>query len=180
MQPALVAFVALLGILGAANLLLTLALARRLAEAERMAGAGQRAEPRMPRVGAEVAPFSVETTEGARLTDARLRSGHTLLVFSLPGCGPCATLAEELRHTELPCGLGLLVLLAAPEDERGALSAVEYPAVAEVAFVPPDSSLIDQFEVDAFPTLVLVEEGRITAVGRKPSEVLAAHTAAPA
>jgi hypothetical protein len=180
MQPVLVALVALLGILGAANLLLTLALARRLAEAERTAAAGQRAEPRMPRVGAEVGTFSVETAEGARLTDARLRSGRTLLVFSLADCGPCAALAEELRHTELPSRLSLLILLAAPENERGAPTAVEYPAAAELVFVPPDSGLIDRFEVDAFPTLVLVEEGRITAVGRKPSEVLAALTAAPA
>jgi hypothetical protein len=180
MQPVLIALVALLGIVGAANLLLTLALARRLAEAERRAGAGQRAEPRMPRVGAEVGTFSVQTAGGARLTDARLRSGRTLLIFSLADCGPCATLAEELRRTELPSGLGLVILLAAPEDERGALTAAAFPAAAELAFVPPDSDLIDRFDVDAFPTLVLVEEGRITAVGREPSEVLAALTAAPA
>lgn len=180
MQPVLVALVALLGILGAANLLLTLALARRLAEAERRSGAGPRAEPRMPRVGAEVGTFSVPTAGGARLTDARLRSGRTLLVFSLADCGPCAKLAEELGHTELPPGLGLVVLLAVPDDQRGALTAAQYPAAAELVFVPPDSGLIDRFEVDAFPTLVLVEEGRITAVGREPSEVLPARTAAPA
>ncbi len=180
MPAVLFALVTLLGILGAANLLLTLALARRLAEAERAAAAGQRGQPRMPRVGTEVSPFSVETAGGARLTDARLRSGRTLLVFSLADCGPCATLAEELRRTELPAGLGLLVLLAVADDQRGRLAAAQYPAAADLAFVPPDSGLIDRFEVDAFPTLVLVEAGRITAVGREPGEVLATLTAAPA
>ncbi len=180
MPAVLVALIVLLGILTAANLLLTLALARRLAEVERTAGAGLPAEPRMPQVGAEVRTFSVETVQGARLTDARLRVGRTLLVFSLAGCGPCATLAEELRRTALPAGLGLLVLVAAREGERGTLTAVDYPAAAELAFVPPSCDLIDQFEVDAFPTIVLVEEGRITAVGRTPGEVLAALAGAPA
>lgn len=179
MQPVIVALVALLGILAAANLLLTLALARRLAGVER-AAAGLRAGPRMPRVGAEVGAFSVQTVAGARVTDARLRTGRTLLVFSLPGCGPCATLAEELRHTELPPGLGLLVLIAASEDERGPRTAAAYPAAAELAFFAPDCGLTDRFEIDAFPTLVLVDEGRITAVGRKPSEVLATLADVPA
>lgn len=180
MQPVLIALVVLVGIVATANLLLTLALARRLAEVERKAAAGLPGEPRMPRVGADVGTFSVQTARGARLTDARLRSGPTLLVFSLADCGPCAALAEELRQTELPAGLGLIVLLAAAEDQREALAAVTYPAAAELAFLPPDGSLTAQFEVDAFPTLVLVEAGRITAVGRKPSEVLSALAAAPA
>lgn len=180
MQSVLVAVVALLGILAAANLLLTMALARRLAEVERTAAAGMRIEPRMPRVGAEIGSFSVQTAEGGRLTDASFRSGPTLVVFSFAGCGPCATLAEELRQTELPSGLGLLILVASAEDEGETLTAVDYPDAAEVAFVPPDCDLFDRFEVDAFPTLVLVEEGRITAVGRKPGEVLAASTGAPA
>jgi hypothetical protein len=180
MQSVLVAVVALLSILAAANLLLTLALARRLAEVERTAAGGAGSAPRMPRVGADVGAFSVQTTAGARLTDARLRTGRTLLVFSLPGCEPCAAVAEELRRIELPPGLGLLVLLAAQEDDRGAPAAVAYPAAADVALLPPDGSLTDQFEVDAFPTVVLVEDGRITAAGRTPGEVLAALTAAPA
>lgn len=180
MQPVLVALVVLLGILAAANLLLTLALARRLAEVERTAAAGMRIEPRMPRVGAEVGRFSVQTADGARLTDARLRGGPTLVVFSFAGCDPCATVAEELRHTEFPPGLGLLVLVASAGDQRKTLTAVDYPDAAEVVPVPPDCDVIDRFEVDAFPTLVLVEEGRITAVGRKPSEVLPAITGAPA
>lgn len=179
MQPVLVALVALFSILAALNLLLTLALARRLADVERTTD-GLRGEPRMPRVGAEVTAFSVETVAGVQWTDARLRSGRTLLVFSMPGCSPCATLAEELRHTQLPPGVGLLVLLAGIGQERAALAATEYPVMAEVAFVPPDSDVTDRFEVDAFPTVVLVEDGRITAVGRKPAEVLATLAAAPA
>jgi hypothetical protein len=180
MQSALIALVALLGLLAAANLLLTLALARRLAEVERQAGVSLPAQPRTPRVGAEVGTFSVPTAGGAQLTDARLRGGRTLVVFSQADCGPCAALADELRHTELPAGLSLLILLAAAEDQGTALAALKYPAAAEVAFVPPDSGLIDQFEVDAFPTLILVEGGRITAVGHTPSEVLPALAAAPA
>jgi hypothetical protein len=179
MEPVLIALVALLGILAAANLLLTLALARRLADVERTAAAGR--EPRMPQVGAEVATFSVETAGGTQWTDARLRSGRTLVVFSMAGCSPCAGLAEELRQTGLPPGVGLFVLVAvASEQDRGALTAADYPVGAEVAFVPLESGLTDRFEVELFPTVVLVEEGRITAVGRKPAEVLAAFAAAPA
>src|SRR5579863_1213804 len=103
MQSVLIALVALLAVLGAANLLLTLALARRLAEVERLAARG--AEPRMPRIGAEVAEFSVATAGGGRLTDAQLRTGRTLLVFSMTDCGPCTAIAEELQHAELPAGL---------------------------------------------------------------------------
>jgi hypothetical protein len=177
MQSILIALVALLAVLAAANLLLTLALARRLAAAERTAARGP--EPRMPRIGTEVAEFSVVTAGGGRLTDAQLRSGRTLLVFSLEDCGPCAALAEDLQHTELPAGLGLLVLLAASEDNR-ALAAAKYPAAARVGFLPTDGTVTDRFEVDAFPTVVLVEEGRITAVGRNPDEVVAALAVAPA
>lgn len=177
MQSILVALVALLAVLVAANLLLTLALARRLAEVERMAARG--AQPRMPRIGAEVATFSVAAAGGGRLTDTPLRSGRTLLVFSMADCGPCAALAEELRRTGLPPGLGLLVLVAASEDDR-ALAAAKYPASAHVGFLPPDGTVTERFEVDAFPTVVLVEEGRITAVGRNPGEVVATLAAAPA
>ena len=180
MQPVLLALVTLVSILVVANLLLTLALARRLAEVERTATGGVRAGPRMPRVGAGVGPFSVQTLPGARLTDATLRSGRTLVVFSFAGCDPCVTLAEELRNTELPSGTGLLVLVAGSEDEQQVLTAAEYPATADVALLPPDSDLTDQFEVDSFPTLILVEEGRITAVGRTPGEVLTALTSARA
>lgn len=176
MQSILIALVALLAVLVAANLLLTLALARRVAEAERMAARGT--EPRMPRIGAEVATFSVAAAGGGRLTDARLRSGRTLLVFSMADCGPCAALAEELRRTELPTGLGLLVLVAASEDDQ-TLAAAKYPASAQVGFLPPDGTVADRFEVDAFPTVALVEEGRITAVGRNPGEVVATLAATP-
>jgi hypothetical protein len=177
MQSVLIALVALLALLAAANLLLTLALARRLAEVERRAARGH--EPRRPQIGAEVAQFSVATADGGKLTDAQLRTGRTLLVFSMADCGPCAALADELRHTELPAGLDLVVLLAAGEDDQ-ALGAAKYPASARVGFLPPDGSVADRFEVDAFPTVVLVEEGRMTAVGRNPREVLATFEAVPA
>ncbi|HEY1322360.1 MAG TPA: hypothetical protein VGF32_19035 [Streptosporangiaceae bacterium] len=177
MQPILIALVALLAVLVAANLLLTLALARRLAGVERLAARG--AEPRMPRIGAEVAAFSVAAFGGGRLTDAPLRSGRTLLVFSMADCGPCAALAEELHRTELPAGLGLLVLVAAGEDDQ-ALAAAKYPASAHIGFLPPDGSVTERFEVDAFPTVVLVEDGRITAAGHNPGEVVATLAAVPA
>lgn len=177
MQSILIALVVLLAVLMAANLLLTLALARRVAETERMAARGT--EPRMPRIGAEVATFSVAAAGGGQLTDAQLRSGRTLLVFSLADCAPCAALAAELQHTELPAGLGLLVLMAASEDGQ-ALAAAKYPASAQVGFLPQDGTVTDRFGVDAFPTVVLVEEGRITAVGRNPGEVVATLAAAPA
>jgi hypothetical protein len=180
MQSILIALVSLLGILAASNLLLTLALARRLAATERAAANGGRGEPHLPRVGAEIGAFSVPTIEGASLTDARLRSGRTLLVFSMAGCSPCAALAEELRRTELPSGLTLLVLVATAVDDPASVTAVEYPAMAEVAYLPEECDLIERLEVDAFPTLVLVEEGRIVAAGRKPGEVLTALTGAPA
>lgn len=176
MQSVLIALVGILAVLAGANLLLTLALARRLAEAERRAARGH--EPRMPRVGAEVAEFSVAAAGGGQLTDAQLRGGRVLLIFSMPDCGPCAALADELRHTELPAGLDLLVLLAAGEDDR-VPAAAKYPASARVGFLPPDGSVTDRFEVDAFPTVVLVEEGRITAVGRNPREVMATFEAVP-
>ncbi|HET7012669.1 MAG TPA: hypothetical protein VFI65_02090 [Streptosporangiaceae bacterium] len=177
MQSVLIALVSLLALLAAANLLLTLALARRLAEAERLAARGP--EPRMPRIGTEVAEFSVPTADGGQLTDAQLRSGRTLLVFSMSDCGPCAALAEELQHAELPTWLGLLVLVGASEGNR-ALAAAKYPVQAQVGFLPPDGTLTDRFEVDAFPTVVLVEEGSIMAVGRNPGEVLATLAVAPA
>jgi hypothetical protein len=180
MQAVLIALVVLVGILGAANILLTLALARRLAQVERTAAAGGAGQPRMPRVGTEIGEFSVDTAGGARLTDATLRGGRTLVVFSLAGCSPCTALAEELRDAELPPGLGLLVLVAGGEGDAEAVTAAQYPSAAQVVHLPSDSGLADQFEVDSFPTVVLVEGGRITAVGRKAGEVLAALAGAPA
>jgi hypothetical protein len=180
MTAVLIALVVLLGLLAAANLLLTLALARRLAEAERKPAASPPPGPRLPRVGADVGTFSVPTAGGVPLTGAGLRSGRTLLIFSLAECGPCAELAVELRHTELPAGLRLIILLAAADDRRGELAAVKYPATAELVFLPADSGLTDQFGVDAFPTLVLVEDGRIAAAGHDIHEILPALAPAPA
>lgn len=177
MQAILIALVAFLAVLAAANLLLTLALARRLAEAERMGLRGT--GPLMPRVGTEVATFSVTTAGGGRVTDAQLRSGRTLLVFGMADCSPCAALAEELQRTELPAGLGLLVLVAADEEDRAA-AAAKYPASAQIGFLPPDGTVTNRFEVDAFPTVVMVEEGRIMAVGRNLDEMVATLAAAPA
>jgi thiol-disulfide isomerase/thioredoxin len=96
--PYLTAAVVLVSILGIANLLFVLALARRI----RAAGSGSAADLppgaslpayRLP-PGAKPGYFEAVTIAGDSVSPASLAGGRALVGFFAPGCGPC--------HDQLP------------------------------------------------------------------------------
>jgi thiol-disulfide isomerase/thioredoxin len=96
--PYLTAAVVLVGILGMVNLLLLIALARRIREPGGMATgnipAGHRQTPYKLLPGSKPAPFQAETINGEVVTLSRLVGDRALVGFFAPGCGPC--------HEQLP------------------------------------------------------------------------------
>ena len=95
-MPYLTAAVVLVGVLGIADLLLVIALARRIRELGTGPATGiqpgYRPGPHQQLAGLKPAPFVAVTTTGDAVS---LAGGRALVAFFSPGCGPCR---DQLPH----------------------------------------------------------------------------------
>ena len=148
-----IAAVALVGALCVLDLLLTVAVLRRLREHETVL---ERLRPEADvdaLVGARVPDFTLTTVEGRTLTAAGLRGRRWLLALLSVGCGPCREQAPALRDA----GDDVVAIVTgegAPanglvEDLRGAVAVVTVQAGSG-----PGAAL----GVSVYPTLLAVDE----------------------
>ena len=159
------AAVALIGALGVFNLLLSLALIRRL----RAGGGTMRRAPgpslavTLPK-GQLVGDFTVTTAEGRVLSRESLKQ-LTLVGFFLPDCPPCRErLPEFLAYaSRFP---GDVVSVAVGDEAEAAGLAKRLAAVGEVVAEPVQGPMVGAFGVGGYPALCVVEpSGRIVATG---------------
>lgn len=157
-----IAGLVLVTLLGIGNLMLTLALIRRL-RATPAAPVPVPAERQLVGPGERVGPYRVVTLDGTEL------SGHAgLVAFLSPSCPPCQEqLPLVVEHAAAHPGGVLAVVVDDFEDPE--LVAAEAAALAEVAPVVvarTGDRLTNAFGVDAYPALVLVgPDGRVVASG---------------
>jgi hypothetical protein len=161
-MAALWALIAVLAGVTSLNLLLTLALVRRLRGIE--SGAGSAATPALPEPGLAVGDFAETTAGGEPLTQASLGE-DALVAFLSPECGPCRTAASWLLANRDRLPPAAFALLAADSgDPRAQAFAAKLATAAAVAFVEVSGPASEAFGgIQEFPTLIRVEHGIITA-----------------
>jgi hypothetical protein len=117
---------------------------------EQLAATGSTVRTMGPDVGSPLPHFAVRSP-GGEVTDEKLRGRTATLLFLSAGCGPCKTLAQEMRSADLngltdqlviitgPDGLaelaipeGLRVLIEADREVSGPLSVMATPFAVSV------------------------------------------------
>lgn len=177
------AAIAVLFLLGAINLLLTLGVVRRLREyADVLSGmkslvpsGGSRLLP----VGESPGDFSTLTTDGETVSRSSLRDG-SVVAFWGPHCQPCAAKLPALLEllASLPGGRqAALTVVQGGEAESAALVSRLRP-VTRVVVEPNAGPTASAFQARATPTLyVLDAEGRVRAAGHDPERLSLAANA---
>jgi len=156
-MPYLIVAVVLLAVLGMLNLLLTLAIVRRM---RTMSPVQQPPEP-LP-IGTAIRPFTAATLDGRTVSDRDLRGGQALVGYFSPGCPPCE--AALPRFVSYAAGLDrdrvLAVIVGDPGDEAIALE-----AVAHVVAATEHAPVVEALSAYGYPAVFLLDEdGRVAAV----------------
>ncbi|GAA2884654.1 hypothetical protein GCM10010517_48030 [Streptosporangium fragile] len=163
-MPYLTAAVIVLGVLCGLNLMLTLAVIRRLKEhtrklAELSGGGGGR----LPAVGSAVGHFDALTVDGEAVSRHALEPG-TVVGFFSPGCEPCRKSLPEFTEyaRALPGGRNRVLAVVTGTDDSGDMTG----ALARVARVVAEGHggpVTTAFGVGAFPTFCLLDDGHTVA-----------------
>ncbi|MFG1949390.1 TlpA family protein disulfide reductase [Nonomuraea sp. NPDC048826] len=173
MDVVLIAAVVVVGVLGGLNLLLMLAVLRRLREYDAKwarAGIDNLADRKMvPEPGTQVADFTATTLDGAEIALSEPAGvsgadGPLLVGFFSPGCPAC--------HDELPrfveyAGAGgrdrnLVVISGSAEDAADIIEAVA--PMARVVVEPIEGPLMTAFAVRGWPSFIaLGQDGTVQA-----------------
>jgi hypothetical protein len=168
----LIAVMVVVGIVAGADLLLSFAIVRRLAQLETRGG-GTGGGPGVPAVGHKVGEFRVPLVTGDEFTSADLEGSRALVVFVMPSCEPCKKAIADLQALPRPLSWPLYVLVTATEEEDHALDvAGDLPPGTRVAAIFAADSTARAFGVDAFPTALIVEDGVVRAAGLQVSGLL--------
>lgn len=171
MTQFLVVVVAVVAALAVLNLLLTLALIKRVRVLQELVAQTPRRDPALPRPGDPVGAFQVTTQEGERLSDESLKTGVSLVGFFTPNCLPCATVRAQLL--ESPPAIPVLVFVEGTEgDLEASTLAASLKHVARVAYTADNDTLHRAFRPAGYPTLIRVENGAIAASGHVLADVL--------
>lgn len=128
----LIAAVVLLTALALFNLVLTLALVRRLRQAED--SARDRVEPSGPNLaeipaGSRIPEFTASTTTGATVSSETLLGDRAVYAFFDTGCGVCRTQLQPLVDSARAAGLAPGQVIAFVGDSEG--NAEAYTSVLE-------------------------------------------------
>lgn len=157
-----------LGVLGLANLVLTLGLVRRVHAQSallRMSIEGvENPRPIMLEAGEHVRPFAAATTAGDAVAHADL-SGPTLVGFLSASCPACAeSLPSFVARARLTPGgrERVLAVVVGGEDATAELRAALAP-VARVVTEHASGPVARAFGVDGFPAFALLDGDRVVA-----------------
>jgi len=136
--PYLTAAVVLVGVLGLANLLLLIALARRIAAGGTAPAAGVAAGHRQSsfklQPGSKPAAFQTVTTAGDTLTLSSLAGSRALVGFFAPGCGQCHDQVPDFVELarSLPGGQSQVIAVVSGPAEPAAKFAEDLEGAASV------------------------------------------------
>ncbi len=173
-MPFLTAAVIVVGVLCVLDLLLTVAVIRRLREhGTRLAALDALGPPIGPTflpAGSAVPEFSGRTVDGEPVSRATLGDGPGAIAFLRPDCQPCRDRVPDLRSfaAALPGGRArVLVVVTADGDAAGGMGD-DLREVAQVVSGPSAAAIVAAFEVSGFPTFYAFEAGEIRAAGADP------------
>jgi hypothetical protein len=156
---------ALVGIVGALNLLLIMGVIRRLREHTEMLRSVRSADlspitVTVP-VGDMVATFSAVDVEGGGISSDDL-TGSTVVAFLTPQCRPCQEqipkLAGYLQQHGLDRDQAVVVLVGTAHDTRDLAALIG--DCARIVIEPPGGSMAAAFGVDKFPALCVLDADR--------------------
>jgi thiol-disulfide isomerase/thioredoxin len=155
----LVAAVALVGIIGILNFVLTIGIIKRLRQhAEAISSGATAASPTLQE-GEHVGDFATTSVDGMTLTSDLITSESTIAFFS-PSCGPCKErLPAFLDYAKRMSGLQQHVIAVVVGDESGAVEIVSTLRGAATVVVedPNGGSLAQACQVKAFPTILVAD-----------------------
>lgn len=167
MAAVLTAVVTVVGVVAAADLLLSMAVVRRLALLQRqMRDLGTGSGP-SPAIGYKVGDFTAELLTGGQLTRADLNGGRASVLFVMPSCEPCKALMGELTaQPEWPGPSPLYVLInGAGDDDYARALLPDLPAGSRAGLVSPDDDVSSAFGITGYPTVLEIEDGVVRASG---------------
>ncbi|MEV0396301.1 hypothetical protein [Polymorphospora rubra] len=161
------------------NLLLTLAVVRRLRAHARTLGRVVEHTPSGLRAGDPVAGFTAPTVDGATASGADLAAGGLVAVLS-PGCGACeeavAGLATALAEPGRPAALVVVAADPSAAEPMTGMLGRHAPVVVEPAVT---GTVQRALGVREYPALVAVAGGVVTAVGNDIRDLPAVLSAIP-
>lgn len=165
----LAAAVIALAIVVLLNLLLTVGVIRRL-----RLEAPERPALSVPRVGMRVPNFSENSTSGDVVDRGWIREQSPLIVgFFAPDCPACARLKREIRRKP-PQGPFLAFVREDTQAEKTDPELVDLlMELATVVQFQMWGDTLETWDVNAFPTLLRVENGFVTASGHTLEDVSA-------
>jgi thiol-disulfide isomerase/thioredoxin len=149
------------------DLVLTLGLARRLRSTLRAAGIDETpAEQAMPQTGTKIGPFSVSLLNGTEVNANDLSSRVVEAAFLTAGCGPCARVTQQLVARG-PADRPLMTFIVGSERDPASQDVAKdlMPVTTDVAIVDVDSTVVKAFDVRAYPTLIVLDDGVVKRAG---------------
>ena len=164
-MPYLVAAVVFVGLLCAADLLLTLAVIRRLREHTRqLGGLTGAAAPELLAAGAPVPAFSSESVDGVPVDSQT--SAPAFVGFLSTTCQSCADQLPELVDFLSAGGMqrhAAVVVVAGPDSAEGERFVDELRPLSTVIREERHGPVCHAFSNEIFPTFYLAEDGVVTA-----------------
>ena len=157
-MPYLIAAVVLLAVLGLLNLLLTLAIVRRMRTMNPV-----QLPPEPLSQGSPIRPFTATTINGRTVSEYDLRGGQALVGYFSPGCPPCE--AALPRFISYAAGLDRERVLAVIVDDTGTGAGdPTLEAVAQVVVASEHAPVVEALSAYGYPAVFLLDEdGRVVA-----------------
>jgi peroxiredoxin len=177
----LAAAVVLVGALGFLNLLLSLAIIRRLRQqgqhSQHTVGAAAVQAPTLP-TGTLAPEFSAVTTTGVARTRDSLAGQRSVIAFFAASCDSCRTQLDDFADyaRRFPGGPGQVLAVVSGDPGLGADIVRKLDGPASIVLEPDDSPTATAFSVWGFPTFyALDEDGMILAAGMRASKLQTAE-----
>jgi peroxiredoxin len=158
-MPYLVAAVVLTAVLGTLNLLLTLAVIRRLREhTELLARHGADVGSGIIEAGQTPGDFAVTDTGGGAVRREDL-GGDALIAFFSPGCHACTEALPRFltQAAEFPGGRSRVLAVVTGDGPEVTAIADQLTSVARVVVDGVDGELATAFQARAFPSWCLLD-----------------------
>lgn len=169
-----------LAILSCVNIVLTLALVRRLNRQPRTASPVEEMDFPLPAPGTPVGSFVATTTGGERIGTKNL-TGRILVGFFTVGCPPCERLRPEFRAlaSTFPGGRDQVLAVISGGTGDPTSLAGQLDDIARVIVEPPAGQVSTAFGIDAFPAVCLLK-GNVVTAAEFDLESLTRHVPEPA
>jgi peroxiredoxin len=161
MLEALAASQVMLGVVVLFNVVLTLALVRRINEQPRSPLVGLRA-------GDEAPDFSIGDLTGVTVTLSEFSSGRLLLLFVAPNCVPCERgLPDYLALAPVAKASGVELVLVSSGDAASTSRMLRGLQVSTRVLIAPkgEVDMFDRYKVPGTPHFTLVDRGRVVQSG---------------